>query len=256
MFDAHFHIIDPRFPLVANQGYRPDPFTVADYRARVAGLGVTGGAVVAGSYQGYATDYLVTALRELGEGFVGVAQLPPDVSEAELRELHAAGVRALRFNLRRRVGGGALDSVDLDSLLELGARAARLFGWPAEFYVDSRELPTLAPRITALPRISVDHLGLSAEGLPALLDLVAAGARVKATGFGRTDMDVVNTLRSIAAVDPRALMFGTDLPSTRAPRPFAHEDRDLVVRALGAEAAEKALGANARAFYGICAADE
>lgn len=229
---------------------------MADYRARVAGLGVTGGAVVAGSYQGYATDYLVTALRELGEGFVGVAQVPPDVPDARLYELHTAGVRALRFNLRRRVGSGDTDTAaDIDGLVELGERAARLLGWPAEFYVDARELPALAPRIAALPRVSVDHLGLSAEGLPALLDLVAAGARVKATGFGRVDMDVASALRSIAAVDRGALMFGTDLPSTRAARPFQPADRDLVVRALGAEVAEDVLAANARVFYGIDAAD-
>ncbi|WP_236700300.1 amidohydrolase family protein [Allosalinactinospora lopnorensis] len=199
MFDAHFHIIDPRFPLVANQGYRPEPFTVADYRARVADLGVTGGAVVAASYQGEAPDHLVAALRELGEGFVGVAQLPPEASDAELRRLHAAGVRALRFNVHRGAGRG-----DIDALVDLGARAARLLDWPAEFYIDSRELPDLAPRIAALPRVSVDHLGLSADGLPALLDLVASGARVKATGFGRGDIDIAAALRSIAAVDPDA----------------------------------------------------
>ena len=51
VFDAHLHVIDPRFPLVANQGYVPDPFTAADYRAATAGLNVTGGAVVAGSFQ-------------------------------------------------------------------------------------------------------------------------------------------------------------------------------------------------------------
>jgi hypothetical protein len=30
IFDAHFHIIDPRFPLVANQRFLPEPFTVSD----------------------------------------------------------------------------------------------------------------------------------------------------------------------------------------------------------------------------------
>lgn len=43
MFDAHLHIIDARFPLVPNNGYLPEPFTVADYRARTAHLGVVGG---------------------------------------------------------------------------------------------------------------------------------------------------------------------------------------------------------------------
>ena len=34
IFDTHLHIVDPRFPLVPNQGYLPPPFTVDDYRAR------------------------------------------------------------------------------------------------------------------------------------------------------------------------------------------------------------------------------
>ncbi|TQF76776.1 2-pyrone-4,6-dicarboxylate hydrolase, partial [Elioraea sp. Yellowstone] len=52
MFDAHLHIFDPAHPLTANQGFVPAPFTVAEYRARVAPLGVVGGAVVAASPQG------------------------------------------------------------------------------------------------------------------------------------------------------------------------------------------------------------
>ena len=73
MFDAHVHIIDPRFPLVENHGYLPEPFTVADYRARIAslkGLSVDGGAVVTASYQGNDQEYLKAALvrtrRRLG----------------------------------------------------------------------------------------------------------------------------------------------------------------------------------------------
>lgn len=30
VFDAHLHIVDPLFPLVENNGYLPDPFTVDD----------------------------------------------------------------------------------------------------------------------------------------------------------------------------------------------------------------------------------
>ena len=71
VFDAHVHVIDPRFPLIENNGYLPPPFTVDDYRARMAGLGVTGGAVVSGSFQGSDHTYLVAALAELGSGVGG-----------------------------------------------------------------------------------------------------------------------------------------------------------------------------------------
>ncbi|MDA0563210.1 amidohydrolase family protein [Streptomonospora sp. S1-112] len=249
MFDAHLHIIDPRFALPGNDGYRPEPFTVADYRARADALGITGGAVVAGSFNGTEQDYLVAALRELGPSFVGVAQLPPETSDAHLRDLHAAGVRALRVNLVRGPAG------DLDALVQLGMRAAELLNWPTELYVDARDLRRLAPRIAPLPRVSVDHLGLSQEGLPALLALVGTGARVKATGFGRGDVDVPEALRAIAEVNPGALMAGTDLPSTRAPRPFDPADLRLIADTLGAQA-ERVFAANALDFYGIAETGE
>lgn len=105
LFDAHLHIIDPRFPLVANQGYVPDAFTVEDYLERVSSLGVRGGAVVSGSFQGFDQNYLVDALGRLGDGFAGVTQLPATVTDEEVLRLDAAGVRAVRFNLYR--GGAA-----------------------------------------------------------------------------------------------------------------------------------------------------
>jgi predicted TIM-barrel fold metal-dependent hydrolase len=224
VFDAHLHVIDPRFPLVANQGYVPDPFTVEDYRAAVD---VAGGAVVAGSFQRGDTTFLVDALQRLGPTFVGVAELDRATDE-EILALDAARVRAVRFNLHR---GGALD-------LELAHRVHELAGWHVEVYADGATLAAHEDRLRELPRLSVDHLGLDAAALPVLQRL---GCMVKATGFGRVDLDVEATLR---ALDPSKLMFGTDLPGTRARRPYETRDLDLV-----AAIAPQALGDNARAFY-------
>ncbi|MFL6078129.1 MAG: amidohydrolase family protein [Mycobacteriales bacterium] len=247
LFDAHLHVIDPRFPLVRNQGWLPEPFTVEDYRARVAGLAVVGGAVVSGSFQGFDQTYLRDALRRLGPGFVGVTQLPASATDTEILDLAAAGVRAVRFNLRR---GG---SEGLDRLEELARRVHDLAGWHAELYVDGRDLPALADRLLALPAVSIDHLGLTAAGLPTLLRLVAAGVRVKATGFGRVDFPVAGALRQLAAANPDALLFGTDLPSTRAPRPFADTDIALVLDTLGEDTARRVLHDNAATFYRLTA---
>lgn len=243
LFDAHLHVVDPRFPLVPNNGYVPDAFTVDDYRARTAGLRILGGAVVSGSFQAYDQTYLLDALSRLGDGFVGVTQLPPDVSDAQILELAGAGVVAVRFNLYR---GG---SVDVTELSELARRAFALAGWHTELYVDSRELPSLEKVLLGLPRVSIDHLGLSRDGLPQLLRLVERGVKVKATGFARGDLDVRGALHDIAALDPTALMVGTDLPSTRSPRPFEVSDLELVLDALGPDLGALALYDNARAFY-------
>ncbi|MEQ8651790.1 MAG: amidohydrolase family protein [Kiloniellales bacterium] len=243
LFDAHLHIIDPRFPLVANQGYLPPPFTAEDYRAASRSLGIGGGAVVSGSFQAFDQSYLTDALERLGPDFVGVTQLPAGVSNQELDRLNAAGVRALRFNLKR--GGSA----GLEDLEQLAQRAYRRVGWHVELYIDSGDLAAIEARLKALPQIVVDHLGLSGTDQPCLLRLVEAGAKVKATGFGRLDFSPGPFLRQIADIDPGALLFGSDLPSTRAPRPFEAADIALIEEVLSEAEAEAALYGNAVALY-------
>ena len=243
LFDCHCHIIDHAFPVIPNQGYTPPHFPLDVYRARAALLGVEGGAVVSGSFHGFDQTYLKAALAKLGNGWVGVTQVPADIPDKDIAALELIGVRALRFNLFR----GRIDSVD--DVTALARRAHAAAGWHAELYADAA---TLAPHVAALsklPRIVIDHLGMTEAGLPVVLDLVRAGAKVKATGFGRVKMDVAVAIERIAKVNPAALMFGTDLPSTRAARPFAVDDIQLIERVLGAELAAKVHWDNAVDLY-------
>jgi predicted TIM-barrel fold metal-dependent hydrolase len=243
LFDAHLHIIDRRFPLASNDGYVPEQFTVADYRARTSHLAVAGGAVVSGSFQAFDQTYLLDALTQLGDGFVGVTQLPATVTDAQVMSLNAAGVRAVRFNARR---GG---SESMKNLEILGRRVYELAGWHTELYIDARDLPELAPVLRRLPKVSIDHLGLSKDGFAYLLALVERGAYVKATGFARGDLDPPSALRQLVDVRPSALMAGTDLPSTRAPRPFADTDLDVILTSVGVEHGAAVMHDNAAALY-------
>jgi predicted TIM-barrel fold metal-dependent hydrolase len=226
LFDAHLHIIDPRFPLRASQGYLPPAFTVADYLDLVRPLGVAGGAVVSGSFQAFDLDYLEDALARLGPGFVGVAQLPLDTQAPEIRRLDALGVRAVRFNLRRGVQS------DLPDMLALAQRAHEAAGWHAELYLDAVEIPRLRGWLSELPAVCIDHLGLSHAGFARLLGLVERGAWVKASGFGRTDFPAADALVELCRANPNRVLWGSDLPGTRAPRPFDPRDLDLIADTL------------------------
>lgn len=245
-FDAHLHIIDSRFPLWLNQGFLPANFRVSDYlnRLRALNLNAVGGAVVSGSFQGLDQNYLVYALSELGDNFVGVTQIPAQAKDFEILNLHQAGVRAVRFNLHR--GGSA----GLESLETLAHRVYALAGWHIELYLDSRYLVELAPRIAKLPRVSLDHLGLSQAGFPELLKAVEKGLRIKATGFSRGDLDIPKALKEIDLRNPKALMFGSDLPSTRAPKVFDRGDLDVILQHFDAQACQRILIENARVWYG------
>lgn len=243
LFDAHFHIIDPRFPLVPNQGYLPARYCTRDYLERTEDYRLCGGAVVSGSFHGFDQDFMVNALARLGSTFVGVTQLPVTASDEEILELDLAGVRAVRFNVER---GGSEDVRHLESM---ALRIYELAGWHVELYIDSRELAGLKALLRELPAVAIDHLGLSRAGFGDLLELAAAGVRVKASGFGRVDFDVRRALQDLYAANPACLMFGTDLPSTRAARPYSDSDFRLVIETLGDVGARRVLHDNALEFY-------
>lgn len=243
LFDSHLHIIDKKYPLVPNNGYVPDAFTHADYLARMSAYNLCGGAIVSGSFQAFDQSYLIAALKNLGDAFVGVAQLPHTASDADILSLHEAGVRAIRFNLKR---GG---SEDVSHLSAMAARVYALAGWHVELYIDSSDLGDIYARLVKLPAVSVDHLGLSQSGIGFLLKLAERGVKIKATGFGRVDFPVAPVLKDLYSANPAALMFGTDLPSTRAPRAYTDNDFSLVIETLGPEAARNVLSKNALDFY-------
>jgi predicted TIM-barrel fold metal-dependent hydrolase len=154
-------------------------------------------------------------------------------------------VRAVRFNLFR----GRIDSVD--DIAALATRVHAVAGWHAEIYADAAALGPHVGRLSKLPQLSIDHLGMTEAGVPALLDMVAAGCKVKATGFGRVKLDVPATMEAIARRSPDALVFGTDIPSTRAARPFQPSDIDLVEKVLGPELAHRTFWDNPITLYRI-----
>ncbi len=81
------------------------------------------------------------------------------------------------------------------------------------------------------------------------MKLVEHGAKVKATGFGRVTLNVAAAVKEIAGVAPEALIFGTDLPSTRAQRPFSPSDIELIRNELGPDVARRVFYDNAIALY-------
>ena len=243
LFDSHFHIIDKQFSLIPNNGYIPEEFTCEDYLEKVEGYDLCGGVVVSGSFQAFDQSYLIDALKKLGPSFVGVTQLPVTVSEDEIIQLNESGVRAVRFNLKR---GGSEEIAHLSSMAK---KVHEIANWHVELYVDSSELPDLYETLIKLPSVSIDHLGLSKSGFKTLIKLVEKGVRVKATGFSRVDFDIKGALKEIYAANPKSLMFGTDLPSTRVPSPYSDNDFILIVDTLGSEGARDVLSRNAIEFY-------
>ena len=252
LFDAHLHIINPAFPLIENQGYLPPNFLVNDYLKRVSGLNVKSGVVVSGSFQGFDQRYLVDCLAQLNShsqplhcNFVGVTQLPASVSDQELIHLDKRGVRSVRFNLRR---GGSESIAELE---QMAWRVHNLLKWHVELYTGYDSLNALKNVLPNLPAVCIDHLGLEKQSLPLMKSLLEQGVKVKACGFGRLDFDPIVAIKEFYAISPTAIMFGTDLPSTRAPKPFENEHFERLKDALGSKAMAQIAWENGRSFYGL-----
>ncbi len=243
IFDSHFHIINPKFPLVENNGYLPPDFTVENYKKKVQSYGIAGGAIVSGSFQKFDQEYLLDALKSFGKNYFGVANIPIVMKKSELERLNQSNIRAVRFNLKR---GG---SESLENLVELSNNLYDKYGWNTELYVDSKNLKELKTTLEKIPKFSIDHLGLSKAGLSELYYWAEKGVKIKATGFGRLDFNPTEVMKRIHSINPNSLMFGTDLPSTRAKRPFTFDHLKLIKDSFSESEQKKILYENAIKWY-------
>ena len=169
--------------MVENNGYLPPNFTVENYQKEVKDFGIVGGAIVSGSFQKFDQAYLLDSLKILGNNYFGVANIPIGMKKNELEKLNKSNIRAVRFNLKR---GG---SESLKNMVELSNKLYYCYGWHTELYVDNKELKELKRILEKIPEFSIDHLGLSQNGLDDLYYWADRGVKIKATGFGRVNFN-------------------------------------------------------------------
>jgi D-galactarolactone isomerase len=142
--DCHHHIYDARFPADPTATLRPGDATVADYRQLQARLGTTRNVIVQPSTYGVDNRLLLEALGQFGATARGVAVVNDTVADAELKRLHDAGVRGIRFNLAQQ-GATTVEMID-----PLAKRVAPL-GWhlqinaPAETILAAKDVWARVP---------------------------------------------------------------------------------------------------------------
>jgi predicted TIM-barrel fold metal-dependent hydrolase len=249
VFDAHFHIFEPGFQLLSNQGFKPDHFSVDDYSKWRTKCNIQGGACVAASTQGTDTSFLSHVLAKLGTNFVGIIEVQDDsITNQEIQSLKASGVRGVRFNLKRSVSPKQV-SVYLE---DFAKRIHQEAGWHVELYIDGTGLNELYDVITKLPKVSIDHLGFNSDSHEKLKKFSEReDVRIKATGFGRVNFDVLKIMKELNHINPEVLMFGTDLPCTRAKRYFDEADLQLVLDKFSQAEQDKILWRNSASWYSI-----
>ena len=162
--DAHCHVFGPgaEFPFAPERKYTPCDASKQQLFALRDQLGFSRNIVVQATCHGADNSAMVDALRHSGGRARGVATVKRSISDAQLQELHQAGVRGVRFNFVKRL----VDFTPKDELLEIAGRIAKL-GWHVVIYFEAVDLPELWDFFSALPTIVVvDHMGRPDVALP------------------------------------------------------------------------------------------
>ena len=155
--DAHCHVFGPgdEFPFAPERKYTPCDASKAQLYALRDRLGFARNVVVQATCHGADNRAMVDALVGSFGKARGVATVKRGVSDAELQAMHAAGVRAVRFNFVKRL----VDFTPKEELLEIASRIAPL-GWHVVIYFEAVDLPELWDFFTSLPTtVVVDHMG-------------------------------------------------------------------------------------------------
>jgi D-galactarolactone isomerase len=238
--DCHIHVFDPRFPSRPDAAFAPPVATVDAYRRVQQRLGLERVVVVQSLLYGADNRCLLDALSTLGAQARGIAVVDADVTAHELQQLHAAGVRAVRFLM---VPGGVLS---WESLPEVAARVHE-FGWHLNVQMDGRLLPERALLLRSLPgNLIIDHVGMFVDpvapghpGFRALLRMLDSGrVWVKLSApyaGGRTGpppyREVGVLARRLVKAAPQRMLWGSDWPhvfSTAVRHQVAEDDAMLL----------------------------
>jgi len=221
-WDCHVHVFDAGAPVLPGH-YRPTTRSLAEIESRAAAEGVTRLVLVQPSVYGTDNSLLLHALRARAGRHRGVAVVAPDVSDAQLDELHAAGVRGVRLNQVSPVGARWHPAEMLRGL----APRLRERDWHVQWYLHRAQLADVVPLQDQTGLTFVfDHLaGIDAATEPddpawtALAALAGRGAWVKLSGWYRlkacVPYDAIHgPVQRVAGMFGSNIVWGSDWPHT------------------------------------------
>ncbi|MCV2882295.1 amidohydrolase family protein [Actibacterium sp. XHP0104] len=223
--DAHCHVFgpSPEFPFAPERKYTPcnagkdQLFALRDH------LGFSRNVIVQATCHGKDNRAMVDACRAAGDLARGIASVGADITRDEIAEMHAAGVRGVRFNFVKRL----VDATPKEVFLSIADKISE-FGWHIVVYFEAQDLEELIPFLRQLPTIIVvDHMGRPdvAKGVDhpdfqRFITLMADNDTIwtKVTCPERLSLqgppydDVVPFCQAIVERFPDRVLWGTDWP--------------------------------------------
>jgi predicted TIM-barrel fold metal-dependent hydrolase len=225
--DTHAHVFAPAgvYAYAEKRPYTPATDTgLPAYRRMLDAIGFERAVLVHFNIYGPDNRATIDALAETPGAFRGVALVRPEVDDAALEQLSAAGMRGVRINLEFP------GELGLEGVERMAPRLARL-GWHVQMLTSMGRLPEIAPRLLALPLdVVIDHMGLprseadlATPGLARMLDLLSSGrvwVKLSAPYYGHADAPAYALATAVArrllAANPERMLFGTNWPHPHA----------------------------------------
>lgn len=252
--DVHCHVFGPLQPFPTGAATYAIPLAPPEvYRQMLDSVGLTRGVLVQPAPYGTDTGALVNALQFMQGRARGIAVANADISDAQLDELHAAGVRGLRFieMLDPSSGKRYAGSIGVDTLRQLASRM-RARGWHAHIWAKAQDCPRVfdAVRDLGMP-IVFDHMGqfdaaagVEGEAFQAFLRLLDSGqvwvklslCRVSRQAPDYPEVEAFH--RALLHKRPDRLLWGSDWPFVRMAEasPDVGQLLDVFMRWVGDEA--------------------
>jgi predicted TIM-barrel fold metal-dependent hydrolase len=234
--DAHCHVFGPGnlFPYAPNRRYTPDDAPKEMLRKLHDFLGISRAVIVQASCHGIDNRAMLDCIASDRKRYRGVAIVNDDFTDKNYDELHAGGVRGVRFNFVKHLGG-APDMAVFNRVMDRIKRR----GWHVVLHVDAPDILPLSDMIKKLPLpFVIDHMGrvpgrdgVDQPPLKALLELAKRdNAWIKVCGSERIDFPpydkAVPIAHAIIEAAPERVLWGTDFPH---PNPSHEADEaDLV----------------------------
>jgi 2-pyrone-4,6-dicarboxylate lactonase len=146
------------FPWSDDRKYDP---AFAPWRKLVeldAFLGFSGEVIVAATCHGSDNSYMLNALKKSNGRALGVAFVDKNISDDELAQLNAAGVRGVRYSYVKRL----TNPPPPEEMVTMANRIKHL-NWHIDLYCEATDLKDLEPHIKAIPiPVVFDHMAVPA----------------------------------------------------------------------------------------------
>lgn len=238
--DAHCHVFGPGdvFPYAPTRKYTPPDAPKEKLQALHRKLGIDRAVIVQASCHGTDNSAMLDAIAASEGRYLGICNAAEDFSDEQFVSLHEGGIRGVRFNFVKHLGGAP----DLNKVWKIVKKIEDM-PWQVELHFDAGDLLEFEHVIDDMPLpVVIDHMGrvpvrdgVDQAPFRALLQKFAdcdhlwikiSGAE-RISAAGPPFVDAVPFAQALIQAAPDRVIWGTDWPHPNIAR-FMPNDGDLV----------------------------